>query len=66
MYHIKITLKAARVNAGLTVVNAARKIGIGKDRLLKWERNPELVPPIFQSAISTAYNIPIDCINFLP
>lgn len=61
---IQITLKAARVNAGLTILEASNKIGIGKDRLIKWERNPALVNPIYQKKISTTYNIPIDSIFF--
>lgn len=43
---IKISLKAARVNSGLGILDAAPKIGVGKDTLIKWERNPELVSPI--------------------
>lgn len=62
----KISMKAARVNAELTVIKAAKKIGIGKDRLLKWEKSPELINPLYQEKISKAYNIPIDCINFYP
>ena len=62
----KISMKAARVNAELTVIKAAKKIGIGKDRLLKWEKSPELINPLYQEKISKAYNIPIDFINFYP
>lgn len=62
----KISLKAARANANLTVVNAAKKIGIGKDTLIKWEKSPELVNPLYQEKISKAYDIPIDFINFYP
>lgn len=61
---IQITLKAARVNAGLTIIDAAKTIGIGKDKLIKWEKNPELVNPLYQKKISDTYNIPIDCIFF--
>ncbi|MCI6408022.1 MAG: helix-turn-helix transcriptional regulator [Veillonella caviae] len=61
---IQISLKAARVNAELTLIEAAKIIGIGKDRLLKWEKNPALVNPIYQKKISDAYKIPIDLIFF--
>lgn len=61
---IQISLKAARVNANLGVIAAAKEIGIGKDRLLKWEKNSALVNPIYQEKIAKAYNIPIDCIFF--
>lgn len=60
----KISLKAARVNAKLTVIEAAKAIGIGKDRLLKWESEPDLVPPIWQKKIGEVYNFSIDNIFF--
>ncbi len=56
----QISLKAARVNARLTLINAAKAIGIGKDTLIKWERNSGLVNPIYQKKISEAYSCPID------
>ena len=61
---IKISLKAARVNSGLGILDAAPKIGVGKDTLIKWERNPEIVSPIFQKKISEVYKLPIDMIFF--
>lgn len=60
----KISLKAARVNANLVLIAAAAKIGVGKDTLMKWERKPWLVNPVYQERISEAYAIPIDMINF--
>lgn len=62
----KISLKAARVNANLVLIAAAAKIGVGKDTLMKWERKPWLVNPVYQERISEAYAIPIDMINFHP
>lgn len=44
----QITLKAARVNAGFRIIDAAKLIGIGKDTLIKWEKNSGLVNPIMQ------------------
>lgn len=63
---MQISLRAARVNAELTLIEAAKKIGIGKDTLMKWEKNSGLVNPIFQERISTAYDMPIDYIFFGP
>lgn len=60
----KISLKAARVNANLTLIAAAHALGIGKDRLIKWEKRSGLVPPIWQKKISTVYKIPVDMIFF--
>lgn len=60
----KISLKAARVNAQLTLIDAAKALGIGKDKLLKWEKEPDLVPPIWQKKIGEVYNFSIDNIFF--
>lgn len=61
---IQISLKAARVNAGLTILKAAKSIGIGKDTLMKWEKNPWLVNTLYQQRIAETYSIPIDFIFF--
>ena len=55
--HIQISLRAARVNANLTIMEASRLIGIGKDRLLKWEKAPHLVNALYQKKISETYEI---------
>lgn len=60
----QISLKAARVNAGLTVVEAAKALGICKERVMKYERTPGIVNPIYQKKISEVYKCPIDCIKF--
>lgn len=64
MTEIKISLKAARVNAGFTVLQAAKALNLGKDTLIKWEKNSGLVNPIWQNKISKTYNMPIDNIYF--
>lgn len=43
----KITLTAVRVNAGLTIKNAAPPLGVGKDTLIRWEKEPETVNNLF-------------------
>ena len=60
----KISLKAARVNANLTLINAAKQLGIGKDTLIKWEKNPDRVQPRYQKIISEVYSMSIDNIFF--
>lgn len=60
----KMSLKAARVNAGLNLVPAAQAIGVCKEKLIKWERNSGLVPPVWQKKISEVYKVPIDVIFF--
>lgn len=61
---IKITLKAARVNAGLTITEAAKLIGISPTTLIKWEKNSGIVTPVKQLAIQRVYKFPIDNIFF--
>lgn len=61
---VKISLKAARVNANLTILEAAKQLGIGKDTLIKWEKNPDRVQPRYQKIISSVYKMPIDDIFF--
>lgn len=63
----QITLKAARVNAGLTQDEAAKKAGINKTTLLNWE-NQKTFPRIDQlENLCAIYNIPsIDYIFLCP
>ena len=61
---VQISLKAARVNANMTILEASKSIGIGKDTLIKWEKDSGLVNPNRQQEISKTYGIPIDCIFF--
>lgn len=62
---MKITLKAARVNAGLTQTEAAKAIGIGVVTLIKWEKTPDRMPIYMQKHIADTYKMPIENINFL-
>lgn len=61
---MQMTLKAARVNAGLTIKEASKRLGIGKDKLTKLEKNPELCNVLLQNKIGEVYNISIDYIFF--
>ncbi len=62
----KISLKAARVNANILLLDAASLIGVSKGTLIKWEKNPGLVNPIYQGKISEVYSIPIEMVDFSP
>lgn len=64
MEKLQITLKAARVNAGLTIRGASKKIGVSHGTLIKWEKNSGIVNPITQAKIAEAYSIPINAIFF--
>lgn len=62
---LQISLAAARVNAGMTQEDVARKIHISKQTIVSWEKgNSE--PSISQAReLSKLYNMPLEYI-FLP
>lgn len=62
----QISLKAARVNAGYTLENAAKEIGIHKTTLFNWEQRPWIVSALYMDKISKVYHLSINDINFLP
>lgn len=63
MSDIKISLAAARVNAGLTQVEAAKALNVGNKTLNGWE-NGKITPRAIQLvALSDLYKIPIDNIS---
>ena len=60
-----ITLKAARVNAGLTQLEVCEKLGVSQPTLIKWER-AESFPNIVQlKTIEKLYGVGYDDIDFL-
>lgn len=61
---IKITLRAARVNAGLKLIDAAELFGINKDTLSKYEKDSTNVPRTFFVKIEEIYMIPVEHIFF--
>jgi transcriptional regulator with XRE-family HTH domain len=61
---LKITLKAARVNSNLNLLEAAKKFGINKDTLWKYEKDSTNVPRTFLIQIESVYGIPLDNIFF--
>lgn len=66
----KITLKAARVNAGLSQSEAAKSLSsyfgmrVSRQRLAAFEKNPNNVPPAWAEGFSKIYNIPLRDISF--
>lgn len=57
---LKITLKAARVNAGMTQGQAAEKLGVIKETILNWENGKTRVGTIQLMALCQLYGISID------
>lgn len=62
----KITLKAARVNAGLSQKEAAMKLGVDRSTLYLWENGKSSPSVVMFKKIEDIYGIPYDEINFLP
>lgn len=56
----KITLKAARVNSGLTQQEAASSIGINKNTLIKWEQGKTSPDGLKLIALCELYHIPLN------
>ncbi len=65
METIQISLAAARVNAGLTQDDVAKRMQISKNTLVNWEKG-KAEPSVTQGRLlSDIYKIPLDNI-FLP
>ena len=62
-----MTLKALRVNRGLSLEKASTLIGISKDTLSNYERGDTFPDVLIIMSIERAYNIRIltDTVNFL-
>ena len=60
----RISLEAARVNAGMTQPQAAQALGVSVATILKWEKGTTL--PTIDKAIALAslYSVPLDAIDF--
>lgn len=61
----QLTLKAIRVNKGLTQEEAAKRIGISKNTLSEYERGRTYPDIPILKRIEQAYNVGYNDINFL-
>lgn len=61
---IQLTLKAARVNLGWTLKDAAPHFGIRHETLAKYEMDSTNVPRSFFSKVEGVYGIPLKHIYF--
>lgn len=59
-----ITLRAARVNTGLTLIEASEKLGINKDTLSKYEKDSTDIPRSLMCKIEHVYGVPLNHIFF--
>ena len=63
---MKVTLKAARTNVGLTQQEAADKIGVTVDTMSSWERAKSFPNALQIRRIEEVYGVPYDNLIFLP
>ena len=63
---MKITLKAARVNAGLSQKEAADRLGISNKTMGNWENCVCFPPADMIPKICELYGVSYDNLNFLP
>ena len=65
MESIKISLAAARVNAGMTLEQACKMFKVSKNTLIKWEKGISCPTWDKVQLISEVYHFPSDHIIFL-
>lgn len=62
---LKITLKAARINRGLTQAKAAKEIGVTVDTISNWERCKTCPDAHLIGRIEEVYKVKYDNLIFL-
>lgn len=65
MDSLKISLRAARVNAGMTQEEVAKVVGKGKQTIVNWENGKTAIPAVELQKLCNLYKMPLDYI-FLP
>lgn len=63
MAEFRITLKAARVNAGMTQAEAARAVGAEKSTIMRYETGRSMPKADMLEKLCKAYGIPIQHIR---
>ena len=63
---MKISLKAARVNVGLTQTDAAELLGVNVNTVKNWEAGKSFPNQPAIDRICSVYGLAYDQINFLP
>ncbi len=63
---MKVTLKAARINVGMTQAEAAKSIGVSRETLVNWESGKSFPAVSKIPEIERTYRVNYDQINFLP
>ena len=60
----RISLEAARVNAGLTQKDVCKALKVSTTTMCLWERGDRVPPADKARALCDLYRLPMDCINF--
>lgn len=63
---MQITLKAARVNAGYTQGEAAKRLGTNVQSLVDYEAGRTMPNVDMVKKMIVLYGVPFDCLNFYP
>ena len=63
---MKLTLKAARVNAGLTQEDVAKKLKKSKNTIVNYESGKSVPDIETGKALATLYGLSVDDLIFLP
>lgn len=61
---LRITLEAARVNAGFTQPQAAQAVGVSVATILKWEKGTTVPPVDKAEQLIKLYGLRFDDVNF--
>jgi DNA-binding XRE family transcriptional regulator len=54
---MKISIKAARVNAGFNIADAAAHVGHKRASLWRWESGRDKIPPNIKTALCRLYGV---------
>lgn len=63
---VKISMRAARVNAGLSQKEAATRLGVSNKTIGNWENGVTFPPADKILEICKLYSVSYDNLNFLP
>ena len=63
---MRLTLKAARVNAGFTQADAANQLGINKGTLVNYEKYRTIPDIETAKAMASLYGVSVNDLIFLP
>lgn len=63
MQRLKISLKAARVNADLTQEEAASQLGVTRQTVINWESGKSVPTQCTLKVMSNVYDVPLEMLE---